>query len=557
MALLVALGVVYPIGYVVVLSAHDYSPFQMRAMQFVGAGNYQRLLGDPEFWASLRAGAIWVAGSVVPQFLLGLAMALVLNERFRGRGLVRTIVLVPWVVSGVVTGIIWTWLFDGTVGVVNDLLMRAGLVGAPVAWTVQPATTWLALFVANAWRGAPFFAIVLLAALQSISPELYEAAKIDGAGRWQRFRFVTLPLVLGTVDPGHPAAGAVDLQLPRPHLDHDAGRAGPPHADHAAPRLRQGVHRGRLRLRGHHLVRALRGAAGLQRPVLAAPPAGPRGVRGARGSPGARRRRRLGPGHGLPGLHALPRLLAGELVAQGGAASCSRSPPLLAGGGHGRQLPDAIRQTRLAALYLNSLWISSVTCLALMALIVFSGYAMARFRFRGKAWLVALFLLAQVLPHVVLLLPFFTMFKVAGLINTRLALVVAYTVITLPFSVLTMRGFFAAIPVELDEAAMVDGCGRSGALFRVVLPAALPGLVATSIYGFINAWNELILAVVLINSPNLQTLPVGLSSLIDENRTEYGMLMAVAVLSLVPSLVFFGWIQRYLTTGLSAGAVKG
>jgi multiple sugar transport system permease protein len=218
---------------------------------------------------------------------------------------------------------------------------------------------------------------------------------------------------------------------------------------------------------------------------------------------------------------------------------------------------DAVRQTRLAALYLNSLWISTVTCLALMALIVFSGYAMARFRFRGKAWLVALFLLAQVLPHVVLLLPFFTMFKAAGLINTRLALVVAYTVITLPFSVLTMRGFFAAIPVELDEAAMVDGCGRSGALFRVVLPAALPGLVATSIYGFINAWNELILAVVLINSPNLQTLPVGLSSLIDENRTEYGMLMAVAVLSLVPSLLFFGWIQRYLTTGLSAGAVKG
>ncbi len=218
---------------------------------------------------------------------------------------------------------------------------------------------------------------------------------------------------------------------------------------------------------------------------------------------------------------------------------------------------DAVRQTRLAALYLNSLWVASATCLALMVLIVFSGYAMARFRFRGKAWLIALFLLAQVLPHVVLLLPFFTMFKTVGLLNTRLALVVAYTVITLPFSVLTMRGFFAAIPVELDEAAMVDGCSRSGALLRVVLPAAVPGLVATSIYGFINAWNELILAVVLINSPNLQTLPVGLSSLIDENRTEYGMLMAIAVLSLVPSLVFFGWIQRYLTTGLSAGAVKG
>lgn len=197
--LLVAFGVAYPLAYILFLSAHEYSPFQTRAMRFVGTANYLSLLEDAEFWASLRAGVVWVIGSVLPQFLLGLAMALVLNERFRGRGLVRTIVLVPWVVSGVVTGIIWTWLFDGTVGVVNDLLMRAGLAAAPVAWTIQPATTWFALFVANAWRGAPFFAIVLLAALQSVGPDLYEAAKIDGAGQWQRFRYVTLPLILNTI----------------------------------------------------------------------------------------------------------------------------------------------------------------------------------------------------------------------------------------------------------------------------------------------------------------------------------------------------------------------
>jgi multiple sugar transport system permease protein len=218
---------------------------------------------------------------------------------------------------------------------------------------------------------------------------------------------------------------------------------------------------------------------------------------------------------------------------------------------------SAITNSRLASFYVNSLIVAFCTCICILLLVIFAGYSMSRFGFRGKGLVVLLFLLAQMLPAVVLIAPLFAIYSKLHLINTRWGLIISYTIGSLPFCVLMMRGFFDSLPQEMEEAAMVDGCGRTGALFRVLLPMALPGLVATSIFGFIDAWNELIFAVMFISSPNLQTLPVGLSLLRLEWRTDYGLMLAVAVLALVPSLILFGFIQRFLTTGLSAGAVKG
>jgi multiple sugar transport system permease protein len=197
--LIVGLGILLGLGYLVYLSSQSYSLIRPNDIRFIGLDNYLRVFDDGQFWRSLGVSAIWVAGSVIPQFLLGLGLALILNEKFRGRGIFRVLTIMPWAVSGVVAGLMWLWIFDGTIGVLNDLLLKAGIVERPIAWTLFPGSTFFTLFVANAWRGTPFFAIMFLAALQGIDPDLYESAKIDGAARWQRFLYVTLPLIRGTI----------------------------------------------------------------------------------------------------------------------------------------------------------------------------------------------------------------------------------------------------------------------------------------------------------------------------------------------------------------------
>ncbi len=197
--LIVGVGVLFGFAYLIYLSTQSYVLVRPNDINFIGLENYINVLQDNEFWKSLSISLIWVAGSVIPQFFLGLILALILNLKFPGRSIFRSITIMPWAISGVITGTLWLWLFDGTIGVFNDLVMKAGLAESPIPWMINSQGAFFMLFVANAWRGTPFFAIMFLAALQSISEELYEAAKIDGAGAWQQFRYVTLPLIRPTI----------------------------------------------------------------------------------------------------------------------------------------------------------------------------------------------------------------------------------------------------------------------------------------------------------------------------------------------------------------------
>jgi len=194
-ALCLLATVVVPIGMAIHMSLYADVLYKPKDYHFIGLGNYLRLAEDPVFWLTLWNSVVWVFGSVVFQFVAGFAAALLLHQSFLGRALIRTVVLLPWIIPGVVVGLIWEWLYQPNYGVINELLISVGLLHDRVAWLSNPDLAMPAVVFTNIWRGIPFFAIMLLAGLQSIPGELYEAARVDGAGVLARFWHVTLPMV--------------------------------------------------------------------------------------------------------------------------------------------------------------------------------------------------------------------------------------------------------------------------------------------------------------------------------------------------------------------------
>jgi len=167
--------------------------FRPRVRPFIGLANYAAALGDPVFWESLWHSLVWVVCAVSLQFTLGFATALLLNRAFAWRGVARALVVVPWALPSVIIGLIWTWMLDFNLGVLNVLGVRLGLLSASVPWLAQLDTAMAGVILAVVWQGFPFFAITLLAGLQAIPAEHYEAAEIDGAGTVAQFRHITLP----------------------------------------------------------------------------------------------------------------------------------------------------------------------------------------------------------------------------------------------------------------------------------------------------------------------------------------------------------------------------
>lgn len=205
----------------------------------------------------------------------------------------------------------------------------------------------------------------------------------------------------------------------------------------------------------------------------------------------------------------------------------------------------------------NSLVVAVVTSLFSTIVAVLGGYGLSRFEFYGKKFLSMFVLLIYLVPVILLALPFYLILSELGLSDTRVGLILAVSTYAVPFSVWVLRGFFGQIPPEIEEAAVVDGTSRIGALYWVVLPIAIPGILATALFSFILAWDDYLFSLIVINSDKLRTLPLAIGLLANDLELTDGVMMAMGTITTLPIVVLYLAFQRYFIGGLSSGAVKG
>jgi len=205
----------------------------------------------------------------------------------------------------------------------------------------------------------------------------------------------------------------------------------------------------------------------------------------------------------------------------------------------------------------NSIVVAGITVLLDIVVATFGAYSLTRFRYPGKDTLANITLFTYMFAPIMIIIPVYVLLKELNLTNSHLGIILAYTSISLPFTLWLLRAFFLSLPIELEQAAFVDGANRFQSLVHVVVPQALPGVIATSVFAFVVVWNDYLFARVLLNDRLLQTMPVGLQDIYESTIVDWGLLMSGAVIVTIPAIIFFLIVQRFLIQGWGMGAVKG
>ena len=562
---------------------------------FAGLANYRSLFAEPALGQVIGNTVQWVLAVVAGSIVISLGLAQFLNKEFFGRRLVRWALIVPWAAALVMSSTVWRFILQGSNGLLNRVLMDLGVTSQPIGWYQDPRYSLLSVIVVGIIVTIPFTTYVILAGLQTVPEDVYEAARMDGAGNVRIYSAITFPLlrpalVIATilvlvsvfnsfpviwVITGSNTGNTSDTTITwaykiafRQQLD--TGEAAALSVVNVVflcaviavyfRAVERGLGGGRI---GRALGRALApvGARlrGFTRRIR---PAGGRDGRG--GSDGLsswrRVRRYAMPFFGL--LIALfflaPYLVMFVSSFKSGTELFASPATYLPTRWEGRNWIDIWGKIDLAGFLKNSIIISVVSTALVLLVSVPAAYFTARFRFTGRSTFMRLVLVTQVIAPVAVVVGLYQEFVSVGGVNQYWSIILTNAAFNLAFSIWILSGQFESVPVDIEEAAKLDGLGPFRTMVRIALPLVRPGLVTAVIFSFIQVWNEFPVSLTLFNNPTqgLQTLPVGIQQFVGLTQTEYQYLFVASLVAIVPVVALFASIEKHLVSGLTAGAVR-
>jgi multiple sugar transport system permease protein len=589
-ALLIALIVLPPILAALTMSLFRIELLHDNNTPFVGLHNFVRSAADEDFRSSLPLTVGFAVATTLVSLPIALATALVLRRNFRGASVLGVAILLPWAVAPVVTGGYWRFIFNGNFGLVTGIAMVLGLTKEPIPWLANTQLAVAVAVVATVWRSVPLLSILLLAAVKSIPQSLYRAAAMDGATGWNAFRWITLPSiqptlvvvailqiisslqvfdVLYTLTGGGPGRATTVLSLyiyQKAIQDLSFGYSA---ALAVILALMVALSASALfvsRLRNRR-VDALADEYGTSTfPLLSETAPLPVARQRRRRTQWTSRFRRPTRQFFFSLVVALVLLwLLGPVL---WIAIASVQPEYAVTTAPPHLTLDVSLSTYIRLLTnhdwqsstLVSLQVAIFTAIVAIFVGAVAAYPLARYQITGRRIIVGALITTQLMPAIVLVIPVLYMAQIAHLKDTVAVLVLVNVAFTVPLVTWLLMGFFRNIPVTLEHAARIDGCSRLGTLFRVTMPAALPGIAATAILLLIGTWNEFLFAVVL-GDRNAVTVTRQIALLQTftggpEGAIPYTVLAAAGILAVLPCFVLVVFFHKRVMTGLTEGFGK-
>lgn len=598
----------YPWLYSAWLSLNTINPL-IHTWHFVGLENYVNLTQSSDLRNALQLTVIFAAMVVVGTMVVGMIMALVLNATFVGRGAVRTIVLLPWAVTGVVVGQIFLLIFNGTFGTLNGFLYQLGIIHHYIGWLGDSNRALALIAVTAIWSGAPLAALLLLAALQGIPQNLYRAAQVDGAPTLDVFRRITFPyirpmfllvIILTTINAalafdliyvmtkGGPGNGTTVLPWWGYVTTFQFGQYGQGSAIlYTLSLLILLISILYYRLLSDRSVEEITTVDGTASSLLNISLGAGKSARAPRSFTRPTIRRGLFSGKNgrrlrmagllavvvvillwtlLPFYVAVNASLSQEIAFLSKPPRWFPFPPTLDNYKailFGEEIKSGLGQNIQAQAMLYAMRNSLIVSVAVTAINIVigtaGGYAYSRF-YRSKLIASGFWVLmfTRMIPSISILVPFFLLFRSLHLDDSLVGLIIAFTSFILPLTVWIMKSYFDTVSNSMERAALVDGCSRLSAFVEVAVPVAVPGIIAAALFAFIVAWNQFLFPVILTTSVGTQTLPVRMAAFVADQRVwNPAILYAAGIYAILPPVILTLLLQRYLIQGMTAGAVKG